>query len=180
MCRSSVSFNSTFHEHTTSIIELRRRRLASCPRRMTTAMARCEASPLLRAATLISRITLSEGWLQCSRTLQCGASWHSPPPGRPLVLVDLPPPGVVRTPHVARKTLEPAWKGGPSDGAVARLLGIFWPNMLDRSRTRQRVARRAPSRNENRGALPKVPSIIKYPFASGFRCHFDRPRPSPL
>jgi hypothetical protein len=42
MCRSSASVNSTFHEHTTSIIELRPRRLASCLRRMTVMPARRE------------------------------------------------------------------------------------------------------------------------------------------
>jgi len=63
-----------------------------------------------------------------------------------------------------QKILEPVWKGGPSDGAVDRLLGIFWPNMLDRSRARRRVTHRDSSRNENRGALPKVPSIISTPI----------------
>jgi hypothetical protein len=79
-----------------------------------------------------------------------------------------------------QKMLESVWKGGPSDGAVDRLRGIIWPNMSDRSRTHRRVARRAPSRNENRGALPKVPSVIKNPFASGCRCLLHRLRPPPL
>lgn len=48
------------------------------------------------------------------------------------------------------------WKSGSNVGAVARLPDGNQPvNMLDRSRARLRVARRASSRNENRGAYPR-------------------------
>jgi hypothetical protein len=118
VCRSSASFNSTFHEHTTSVIGLRPERLASCSRSddLFVRTLRCVS------AASYGRFDQSnhpcEGWWQRRhRAYAAPGTWPSPPPRRPLVVVDLPPQEAVRTSHVASRCSRPF---GRTDGATVR------------------------------------------------------------
>jgi len=178
MCRSSVSINSTFHEHTTNIKELRPRRLASCLRRMTVCLstsrcvsaASCQgfdqpAHPLrgviavLRTAVAVLRIGFPR--VRCTVALT--------PTSTTAHRGGFTPAGGGPDTSCHQQMLGSVWKSGPNVGAVARLpVGNQLVNMLDRGRARLRVARRASSRNENRGAEPEVPSIAS--SLRGVRC----------
>jgi hypothetical protein len=110
VCRSSVSVNSTFHEHTTSIMRTPTSATGQLPAsgdRMPEHVAlrfRCFVPRLRSAGSPVAGGDCRGPHRGCSAshwvTHVCVAHWPSPPPRRPLIVVDLPPLEVVRTPHV--------------------------------------------------------------------------------